>query len=98
MPMYKAILAALLMTVASPVLAKTCVIVVPTDQLAGNYSPSVVRQHEIAHCNGWDHKHDEVFPPEEYVYKPRMRVEEMSVPTRVAKAICKGHIGCQWFE
>jgi hypothetical protein len=87
-------------------LAATCVIVVPTDQVGNNASPRVVELHERTHCKGWTHSHDgPIVPPLDWQRKPfprGMHIEVMRVPTTVATGICRAYGGdsyaCQWFE
>lgn len=86
----------------------TCVVVVPTDRVPGNVSPKVAYEHELAHCNGWEHGSDarnlrNINPPRKFVHKPRgMKLEVVRVPTSTAEKLCRAVGGdsyaCQWFE
>lgn len=90
--------------------ALTCVIVVPTDQAPGNFSPRIVMMHELAHCNGWSHDDSpnavndmrNVIPPPAFRHKPSMPVRVIRAPTAQTWKICTAaggpSYGCQWFE
>ena len=83
------------------VLMQTCVIVIPTDHVPGNYPPDVVERHERAHCAGMTT--EDIIPPKRYRKLPRgMKLEVVRVPTVVAEKICKAMGGeryaCSWFE
>jgi hypothetical protein len=81
--------------------AATCVIVYSggTD---GNWQEK--RDHEIAHCNGWEHpeKADPTGrayqPPKRFIHTYAGKIVEQHVSLAEAKQLCDGHYACQRFE
>lgn len=80
-----------------------CVVVYSADRPSARY----IKEHEIAHCNGWVHAETVGFnkpgyqapkPPAQYLHKPKMQVKYYALSTAEAKSYCGGHLGCQWFE
>ena len=82
-----------------------CVIVVAMDRA----SSLEIYQHELAHCNGWEHAdqgHGQNGPkqgyrspkaPVRYVVPFKGKLTTHFVSTKEAIAICQSY-GCQWFE
>lgn len=62
------------------------------------------RNHELAHCNGWQHPirasvTGKAFdPPRRYVRPYAGKLIEHRVSVSEAKRICEGPMACQWFE
>ena len=95
---------------ASPALANTCVIVVPSKGPHPDWFQwEPIYWHEIAHCNGWKHpakaepkgngKGYTSFPvPPKYNHLPKIEVITRGVTIKEAQKLCGGHWGCQWME
>jgi len=70
--------------------ALACVIIFAKD----NPAHTIIRQHEIGHCNGWIHKYRvEGIPPKEYNHPFKGRLYEQPVSTAEAHERCGGLIG-----
>lgn len=101
----KILIVAAIVLVNTPVYAKqTCVIVVAKDRA----STAEIYQHELAHCNGWEHPdqnhkgkprkgYQSPKPPERFVRPYSGKFVDHWMTTKEALAICSSY-GCQWFE
>jgi len=92
-----------LVMLASPALAETCVIIVPTDQTPGHASPQIAQMHEMTHCKGWEDD-GSIIPPAYWQNKPwpkGMKLERYAMPTKQSTAVCRAFGGdsyaCQFF-
>lgn len=100
--MLRLVLAVLL--VSTPAMAApVCHIVVAADRA----SSAEIYQHELAHCNGWEHAdqnhagkpkkgYQSPKPPAKFV-KPYPNLVDHWVSTKEALRVC-GSYGCQWFD
>lgn len=107
---YNPIIGAIAMCVAY--MGLTGVSIAATQQCVIIYSddrPSTleIREHELAHCNGWQHPHREDFnrlgyranqAPAKYIRPYKGDLLEYPMSTKEARLQCGGHLGCQWFE
>ena len=84
--------------------AVACIVIFANDM--GAAVTREIRNHEYAHCNGWEHPkgYDKTrgyekayIPPKKFLRPYHGEVIEVSVSTFEAKARCEGMLGCQRF-
>lgn len=60
--------------------------------------------HELAHCNGWEHPikvsalGQAYVPPKEMVHPFKGKLIVKRVSLAEARKLCGGHFACQWFN
>lgn len=81
-----------------------CVIIFAADM--GPAVTKEIRNHEYAHCNGWEHPPGfdksrgpgkAYLPPKKYLKKYRGKVYETPVSSYEARQRCEGQLGCRRF-
>lgn len=97
--MKKLLITLLVYSCSTPIWAKeACVIIYAKDM--GRKITKEIRDHEYAHCNGWQHPpgwatHNKAFVPhKKFLRKYRGNVYETPVTTFEARARCEGQLGC----
>jgi hypothetical protein len=99
--MKTALLAALMLTATPAVAKQACVIVYANDM--GAAVTREIRQHELAHCNGWTHPAGmdkkrgygrAYLPPKKFLRAYPGKVYETPVRTSEARDRCNGQLGC----
>jgi hypothetical protein len=78
-----------------------CIIIYANDM--GPKVTREIRNHELAHCNGWEHPHGydkargfekAYIPPKRFLRPISGKLYEHPMSTRDAKASCDGMLGC----
>lgn len=97
--MKRIMLALGLMLASTPGITKeACVIIYASDM--GKAVTKEIRDHEYAHCNGWEHpkgwetKTKAYRPSKSFLKDFKGKVYETPVSTFEARARCRGHLGC----
>lgn len=81
--------------------APACVIIYASDM--GSAVTREIRNHELAHCNGWEHPAGfdksrgfgkAYLPPAKFLRKYKGTVYETPVSTFEARERCEGQLGC----